>query len=277
MSSFGPNSSGLPAPIANSYNINNNNNKPPLKFRDPRFTPLSGQAPSPATLQRRYAFLDEYRAAEAKALRQIINSNNNNDQTSKDSQRNPAENGKGKRRRRRKDTSVLEESHVAARAALQRHEALARNRERALAEQEVLRAHRRREREALRSGRKGSVWFLKRGAVKGAAVAAAVAGRDGLGTGGRDDAAATTTASHSDGMAVLGNGSASERTGRMKIDNEHGHGLGQVRNVSTVASLNDENSNSNNRKKEGKREKRLMKKEKWIMGQKRRRVGSTRD
>lgn len=223
------------------------------KARDPRFTPLSGTAPAPATLHRRYAFLDEYRAAEAEALRNIINTDKNRSNSNRRSNRSRSSRDEKKEKGDAAAAAtaavtavrgtVSEETRAAASAALQKHTALAQNRERALARQELVRAHRRQERELLKKGRKGKAWFLKRSVLRERAGAAAVNG------------------------SGSGSGSGSGVTG-INVRKESGIASGKANGVDTNRTGGD--APLQNKKREARREKKLMRKEKSFMGQRRR-------
>lgn len=217
------------------------------KARDPRFTPLSGTAPAPATLHRRYAFLDEYRAAEAEALRNIINTDKNASNSNRRSNRSKSSRDEKKEKGDAAAAAaaaavkgtVSEETRAAASAALQKHTALAQNRERALAQQELVRAHRRQERELLKKGQKGKAWFLKRSVLRERAGAA----------------------------SVNSSGSGSGVTGT-NIRKDSGIVSGKAGGANTDRTK--ENAPLQNMRREARREKKLMRKEKSIMGQRRR-------
>ena len=116
-----------------------------------------------------------------------------------------------------------------------------------------MRAHRRQEREALNKGRKGKGWFLKRGVVRERVGAG---GAGGVGAAGAADAADAAVVA---GVVTRGRGVDQNGSGKGS-GNDHDQGAGGI------------NIAFQNKKKEGRREKRLMKKEKWVMGQTRRRT-----
>ena len=172
----------FPSTVSRDQNINTNSSR---RARDPRFHHFSGSAPSASTLTRRYGFLDEYRAAEADALRNIVDPKKGADEKKK---RKKNKTTKKSQLRSIADATAMREAEVKAQArrTLQQHEALTRNMQRARQEEEFVQRHRRSERAALKEGRKEKVWFLKRGDIKKGVEmersgANGETGRDGLG------------------------------------------------------------------------------------------------